>query len=497
MSKSKPPSSGAKPRVLRKLGHFERFQASLITMGLSCGTIVTNLYRIPQHLRDSHNKLVDALEVAVADTIRKHHLLQVGIIGETTKKSAWVQLDEINLRDHIVWKTVDPNDDYYAKLDEITARELDAKFDHYATRPGWRLIVLELEGQNQLEVMLIWSHMCMDGNGGKIFHETLLQSLNTPNLPPLDNHTFKTTTTAENMTPPQNVIAKFRTTAGFAASNVWHELKPPVLAKSKHVSWADIRRAPRKSLLRSFSIDNDTTQKVLSACRSHKTTLTGLLHAATFMSLAHQLPGEKMGSIVAQTPLNLRRFIKPNPKAFSGLEPKQLIFNCVTMMDHIFKKSLVEKVREQSRSVGDDERLSVLEDEMWSAAVFVRGEIQDKLDLGLKNDILGLMGVVGDWDKFHEDEMKKPRVASWLITNVGAIDGHPEGEDPSRWSVERSKFSVSAPAVGSVFNLSVISVKEGRVFIDLTWQEDVMDTDIADRLMADLEKWLHHVAQKA
>lgn len=467
-------------------------------MGLACGPIVTSLYRIPEHLRDSHDKKVDALEAAVADMIRKHPLLQVGVIGEKTKRPSWIQLDEINLKNHIVWKTFDPNDEYDAKLNEITRQELDITFGNFATRPGWRLIVLELEGQNLLEVMFIWNHMCSDGNGGKIFHESLLESLNTPNLPPLENHVFKTTTTAENMLPPQNVIAKYKITPKFAATTVWEELKPPMLAsKSAYVSLADITMTPRKTQIRGFSVDNESTQKILSACRSHKTTLTGLLHAAAFMSLVHQLPEEKLAGIISQTPLNLRRFIKSSPKAHSKLEPKQLIANYVTMMDHVFKKSVVQKVHQQSRSVGDEEQFSALEEEMWSAAVFIRGEIKDKLDLGLKNDLVGLMGVVGDWDKFHRDELKKPRTASWLVSNVGVVDGQNDGDEASHWSIERSKFSLSACVVGALFNIGVISVKGKDLFVDLSWQDGIVDTGIADQLVSDLEKWLRHVAEKA
>ncbi|KAI8712031.1 hypothetical protein NCS52_01468300 [Fusarium sp. LHS14.1] len=495
---SKSTSSSAKPVVLRKLGHFERFQMSLMTMELACGTIVTCQYRIPEHLQDSHDKQVDALEAAVAHTIRKHHLLQVGVIGEKTKRPSWIQLDEINLKNHIDWTTADPNDEYGAKRNEITVRELDAKLGNFATRPLWRLLVLELEGQNVLEVMFIWNHMCTDGNGGKIFHESLLESLNTPNLPPLENHSFKTTTTAENMLPPQNVIAKFKITPGFAATNAWSELKPPMLeSKTAYVSWAGIRRIPRKTEIRSFNIDNESTQKILSACRSHKTTLTGLIHAAAFMSLAHQVPDEKLASIIAETPLNLRRFIKPNPKAHSGLQPEQLIANYVTMMDHVFKKSLVQKVRQQSRSVGDEERFAALEEEMWSAATSIRGEIKDKLDLGLKNDLVGLMGLVGDWDKYHKDELKKPRKHSWLVSNVGVINGHNDGDEASLWTIKRSKFSLSACVRGCIFNIGVISVKGKDLFIDLSWQDGIVDAGIADQLNADLEGWLRHVAEKA
>ncbi|KAM5365313.1 hypothetical protein ACJZ2D_011096 [Fusarium nematophilum] len=93
----------AKPRVIRKLGHFERFEVSLQMLELCCGTMVTCLYNIPQDLRNSHEKLVNVVELAVADTLAQHPLLQVGLVGERTRKPAWVQLDQVDLAQQIEW----------------------------------------------------------------------------------------------------------------------------------------------------------------------------------------------------------------------------------------------------------------------------------------------------------------------------------------------------------------------------------------------------------
>ncbi|KAF4955653.1 hypothetical protein FSARC_11801 [Fusarium sarcochroum] len=499
MSTSRPRDT-EQPKI-RRLGHFERFQNSLQTMDLYRGTSITCLYHIPESLRNStsHNDLVHTLELAVADTINQHPLLQVGIVNERTRRAAWSRIDQVNLADHIEWKLINPLDNYDDTLQELSQRHLDTKFENRATRPGWRLVVLELEEQNLLEIMFVWCHANCDGTGGKIFHETLLQSLNSVMTGAcqvsLENHFYRTTASAENMLPQQEIIAKYRITPKFALNSIWHELKPPMfVSKSTYVSWADITTAPCKTQLRTLCISQVTLQKVLAACRSHKTTLTGLLHGITLVCLVGQLSESKIASIMAETPLNLRRFIKPESKASPTIDPARLIGNYVTRMEHHFGKGLVSKIWRLTQSVGVEERFTALEQDMWAAAVLLRQDIQAKLDLGLKNDVVGLMAVVTDWEKYQKDELAKPRAASWLITNLGEIDGVCKAEDKSCWSIERSKFSLAAGVTSPMFNISVISAKSNDLCIDVSWQDGLIDSAIGDRLIEGIDKWLNHVA---
>ncbi|KAM0546622.1 hypothetical protein ACHAPJ_010760 [Fusarium lateritium] len=401
MSTSK--SQNIKQPIIRRLGHFERLQNSLQTMDLYRGTSITCLYNIPESLRNptSHDDLVQTLEHAVADTISRHPLLQVGIIKERTRRAAWSRIDQVNLAEHIQWKIINPLDSYDNTLQDLTQGHLDTKFENRATRPGWRLVVLKLDDRNLLEVMFIWCHANCDGTGGKIFHETLLQSLNSVMTgtcqTSLENHIYQTTASAENMLPQQEIIAKYRITPKFALTSVWHELKPPIfVSKSTYVSWADITRAPCKTRIRSLRIGQVTLQEVLSACRSHKTTPTGLLHGIKLVCLVGELPESKIASVMAETPLNLRRFIKPENKASPPTDPTRLVGNYVTRMEHHFGKGLVNKIWNLTQSVNAEERFTALEEDVWATAALVRQEMQVKLDLGLKNDLVGLMAVVGD-----------------------------------------------------------------------------------------------------
>ncbi|KAH6889781.1 alcohol acetyltransferase-domain-containing protein [Thelonectria olida] len=497
---SKSTSKGAKPQILRKMGQFESFQTSFYVMELYCGTMIACRYSIPEHLRDpsTHSKLVDTLERAVADTISQHPLLQVGMVKEKSKRPAWAKIDSIDLAQHIEWRAVEGVEKYGGIRKDVIVRQLDTRFESLATRPGWRLVVLKLEYDNTLEVMFTWNHCNTDGTGGKIFHQTLLESLNNlkekPDGPSLENHIWKTTVSAQTMMPPQNVIAKYKLTPGYTATTIWKELKPPVFAgKAEFASWGPFKLTPRETQIRTLSIDNDTLQKVLAVCRSHKTTLTGLLHGIAFVSLAPQLPEDQVAAMMGGTPLNLRRFIKANPPAYPWLEPNKIVGNFVTKMDHEFDKTLVVKVRDAARGAGTEaERFSALEGEVWSTAVTVRRELQDKLDLGLKNDAVGLMAVVGDWQKYQKDQMKKPRHGSWMVTNVGVIDGQPKGTS-NGWSIQGSSFSLSANVLASMFSISTVAVKGGDLAVDVSWQDHIVDAGVGERLSVDLKSWLNHI----
>lgn len=467
-------------------------------------TSITCQYKIPENLRDpaSHEKLVQFFELAVADTVNQHPLLQVGLIGERTKKPTWIQLDQLDFSQHIEWEIVTDMTTFDKKLEDLTLQKLDNRITDYSVRPGWRIVVLKLEELGILEAMFVWNHIQADGTGARIFHQTLLGSLNSlangPELPPLENHIWKTTVSVKTMLPPQEVLAKYRITPGFAASTIWKELKPPMfVSKSAFVSWAAVTQKPNKTGIRSLTVNDDTVRKLLAACRTHKTTVTGLMHGIAFVSLASQVEDDKVASMMGETPLSLRRFIKPkSPKYPDLVDPEKLIGNYVSKMDHEVDKSVVQKVRELSKNAAEGEKFAALEEQMWAVSVQIRGEIQAKLDLGLKNDVVGLMGVVTDWEKYHYDEMKKPRVVSWLVTNVGAIDGQPTTEGPSSWSIERSKFSLSANVISPVFDVAVISTKGKDMFIDITWQDGIVDDKIADQLTEDFKGWLDFIASK-
>ncbi|KAK7422532.1 Alcohol acetyltransferase [Neonectria punicea] len=473
-------------------------------LDLYCGTIVTCRYAIPENLQgaDHHDELVGFWERAVAHTVFQHPLLQVGIIKRNSKKPAWIHLDRIDLSQLIEWRILDNPEKYEAMSNIIRQEQTDTKFPGDATQPGWRMVVLQLDTEELLEVMFVWNHTNLDGTGGKIFHETLLQSLNSVREDSslvLDNHSFKPNATIKTMPPPLTTVGEFSFTAGFAATIIWKELKPPMFKKKlpPHITRTPLSLTPLRTQSRTLSIDDETLKNVLVACREHKTTLTGLLHGISLVSLVNHLKDEPLTAIASATPLNVRRLIPSKPSAYPELEPSTAMANYVSRMGHKFDEVLVSKIRDQAQSATTEaERIATLEDLMWSVSTTVREEIQAKIDLGFKNELCGLMGVVGDYRGYMKDQLNHQRASSWLVTNLGVIDGAKGTSSAEDWTIKRASFSLGANVLGPLFVVSPIAVKGGDLTIGVSWQDQVIDSRIGEAAAADLGTWLRHLGSK-
>ncbi|KAL7927967.1 alcohol acetyltransferase domain-containing protein [Trichoderma austrokoningii] len=437
--------------IIRPLGHLENFQSALYLLGLYRGTIVTCRYNIPDEFVDesAQEQLMNKLELAIAAAVLQHPFLRVGIINDDSKCPYWVQLSNIDLAHHIQWQQlVEGSVEEYQTLYNSSLREqLDTEFSNLRTRPGWRIVVLRSKGKpSQLDLIFVWNHSIVDGMSGKIFQETVLRHLNHPvavaERPELQNHVLRLTA-AERLPPPMNKMAKFPVTLAFAAATTWQELKPSFLVgeNSMNATWAPIRRKPYETTQRIISLDSGTLQNILSACRRNKTTLTGLLHAAV---LATQLTEKEAPAFASISALNMRRYMPS--KSVDDLESEidQTMANFVSRHIHKFDKALVKKIRDLAavsrEPATPSERncqpslqiiagTDALMDILWTVAARVRGELQRRLDLGLKNDIVVLMGLVGDWRSQMKEELKKPRTVAWNVTNLGVMDGKLEATE--------------------------------------------------------------------
>lgn len=486
----------------------------------------------------AQEQLMNKLEHAIAAAILQHPFLQVGIVDDDSKSPHWVQLETINLAHHIQWQLLIEGsaEEYQSFYNNSLGEQLDTKFSNLRTRPAWRIVVLRSEGKlSHLDLMFVWNHPIVDGMSGKIFQETLLRHLNHPvsvaERPLLQNHVLRLASTAERLPPPMEKMAKFPVTFAFAAATAWQELKPSFLSgeQSMNATWAPIRPEPYETTQRIISLDNGTLQNILSACRQHKTTLTGLLHAAVLISLAAQLMEQEAPAFASVTALNLRRHMPSNSMDRLGFEADQTMANFVSRQIHKFDETLVRKIRDLAAicresatpSKGNCEPnlqelagTDALTDVLWAIAARVRGELQERLDLGLKNDIVGLMGLVRDWPSQMKQDLKKPRATAWNVTNLGVMDGKlggaeivqaqdanndndmPNGVSDSKcWSVSRAVFSLSADVTGAFIHISPMAIKGGDLTIEVSWQRGLIDDNICERLTAGVEEWLRCVGQ--
>lgn len=188
--------------------------------------------------------------------------------------------------------------------------------------------------------------------------------------------------------------------------------------------------------------------------------------------------------------------------------------NIVGRLTHRFDPSIISMIRSggsdgspdithiSSNKKTEKQVLSPgVEEAIWSVAAKVRSEIQERLDMGLRDNELGMMRFADDFRGFVKGTLNRPRVCTFLVSNLVLIDGEPDrqanqGSERSKWTIKRAAFTLSAHVNGAGIHLGVITVKGGDMVIDLTWQRGVVDDEICEQLGEDLETWLGHIAMQ-
>lgn len=504
---AQPSKGNDKARVIRRLGHMEKMQSAMHAIRQMCSTLITCRYAIPQSLLQSagshsnEGSLENFVLSAIAHSVLEHPLLLVAQINEDSAQPSWVRVDSIDLDHHVTWVTVEEDEDYEARFQEQTKWNLDTWYTDLETKPGWRITILRPGAESHyFDLIFSWNHAHIDGVGGKVFHETLLRHLNTTSslisrTPPpyLAGRTRVLEVPSKlNLPPPQEKLIKHPISAKYTGKTLWKELKPPFLGKKdpSDAYWCPIREDTYGSIYRYVTVGPDTTKGLLAACRKHNTTLTGLLHGLCLVSLALQLES-KAKALASGTALDQRRFMPTKPAAYPWYEPQKALCNLVTIMRHVFPAEVVDEIRIKCRSAkSQTDTLAAVEDIVWSAALQTRREMQDRLDLGLKDDITGLLKFIKDWRGQMRDEAKKPRGSTWAVTNLGAMDGG-DGE----WKITRALFQIPAEQAAAAFGIACVSVKGGDFNAIINWQQGVLDDSMGDKLASNLQVWMEHMGR--
>ncbi|KAI1496431.1 alcohol acetyltransferase-domain-containing protein [Biscogniauxia marginata] len=507
------PEDGAVIKLLRYLGNNEKYQLTMYLLDQYRGTSVSCRYRIPPRLEnlDAQTELVSEVQGAIARMVLKHPVLQVGIVDADSKTPRWVQLDSIRLSHHIEWKFLDSPVDFEESSRLVTISQLDATYTDLDRCPGWKIVVLHQRETNLLEVLFTWNHPHADGMSGKIFHQDLLRCLNNTGGDEIElqlhEDALKLPQSPLRLPPPIEQATKLPITLGFAMKTLWQEFRPPILCRgTAQATWAPIHTSPYKTQLRVFTVENDILVKILSACRQHKTTLTGLMHGLMLVSLASRLEAKVAPAFQSITALNLRPYVPSSPPGYPWLEPERTMGNYVTIMPHEFDEALVTNIRLElpPKTTAGECLTANLMNQIWSAAADVRRGIERKQELGVKNDNVGLMKFVGDWQQQMSDTARRPRQNSWFITNLGVLDGKPKldeatssGGQDGTWSVRRAQFSTSAETTSAALIISPMTVAGEHLCVVGTWQDCIFDVRLGEQVMADLEKWLIEIGSQA
>lgn len=488
------------------------------------GTVLSCRYEIPPRLApaESRTQLEQAVKVAVVDTIMRHPMMQVGLIDSTSKSPSWIQLQSLDMGQHIKWVYLEANDDFEQTVQATFCAKLDERFPDLSIRqPGWWITVFRQGDAPMMEVMLFWNHPQFDGVGAKVLHEDFLEMLNADNgaheRTGLDGSILTLPQATPLLPTPIECLNSLPVDPLFLAKMFWDEVRPHCLNRdASQAAWCPIRSTPYKTQYRAFFIDEESLLAILALCRKNKTTITALLHGLALISFSSHLNRAVAPGFQSSTIVDHRRNLSPAPPDAPWGRQDRAVANYVTQAFHRYGPKLVTRIRSKlPADATQGKHLSAeLQRELWAASARSRREIVNKLNSGGRNDLVGAFKYVTDWEKTMKGQARKKRQFSWLVTNVGVVgggntpkpldstttgsttNGESKPNDAQRWSIARAQFGVSVEVPSAAILFSPVSVAGRGMCVGATWPDCAVDAVLGDRIMGDMKRWLDQLASQ-
>jgi hypothetical protein len=347
---------------------------------------------------------------------------------------------------------------------------------------------------------------------GKLFHQKLLASLHGSTLEGIKqdwSEAIKFPHASHHFPPATEQLVKLPVSTRVLLKAVWEDNRPSSFFKSPNLAnWAPIFTAGYKTRFQVFDVDTSILSKVLLACRHHHTSLTALLHGLALVSLASFQDESRAIAYTSGTAIDQRRFLPSDHPDYPWFKPKETIGNYVTVINHVFQDVLVAQVR--AKVATNDTKGSLSSDLLnliWSTTIRVRGEIKNRLEMGLTDDAVGLMKFVPHWKFQFKKDVKKPRKLSWFVTNLGVLDGQHEQHEQHEqhgnesqstqtdlpeetWYIRRAQFTLSTETPMAALLIAAMTVKSSRLVVTCTWQDGVVEAELVEHLMTDMKRWL-------
>lgn len=509
-----------KPRVLRKLGINETYQLAMYLLDQYRGTTLSCRYEIPSQLAESQAQLENEVKVAVVDTIMRHPMLQVGIINASSKSPSWVQLESLNLTQHIQWVDL-VGHDFEDMVEKTFSNQLDERFpDLSIMQPGWKITIVRQGDTSRpcMEVLFTWNHPWFDAMGAKVFHEDLIKTLHDHNgayeqtMAGLDGNILKLPQQAPLLPIPIEVLTDLPVGVKVLAKALWEDVRPQFLNRdTTWAAWCPIRPSPYKTQYRAFWVEQASVTAILALCRQNKTTITGLINGLALIAFSLHLDTMIAPGFQSSTIVDHRRDLPRAPEDAPWIRSDRAVSNYVTQCLHRWDTDLVTRIRSKlpasTSKHGGVDLSAELQRELWAVSAQNRLEIAQKLEAGLRNDLVGLFKYVTDWKQTMGAMAKKKRQFSWLVTNIGVLDpnlstaGNGGGDnsaskpdDREQWSISRAQFGLSTEVPSAAIAFSPVSVAGRGMSVGASWADCAVEAALGDRIMADMERWLAQLA---
>ena len=441
-------------------------------------------------------------------------MMQVGMTDVTSKTPLWIQLQSLDLTQHVKWLYIGAHDDFEQTVQETFRVHLDDYFpDLSIKQPQWKIAVIRQGNAPLIEVLLTWNHPHFDAVGAKVFHEDFLEILNSTKngayeRTGLDGDILRLPQAPPMLPTPIESLKSLPLDLKFLVKVFWEESKPRFLNRDATLAaWCPIRTSPYKTQYRAFDIDNTSLLAILALCRQNKTTITGLINGLALIAFSSRLDSTAAPAFQSSTIVDHRRNLPPAPPDAPWGSSDRAVGNYVTQVFHRFEPELVARVRSKlppadaNASEGRNRDINMSADlrrELWAASAQNRAEIVRKLDTGLRNDLVGVFKYVSDWQRTMSSLAKKTRQFSWLVTNIGVLDGSGDTQSSAdvikRCSLTRPQFGLSSELPAAAIEFAPVTVAGRGMCVSANWPDCAVDAAFGERIMADLERWLVQLA---
>lgn len=488
------------------------------------GTTLSCRYMIPHRLApaESRTQLEEAVKIAVVGVIMRHPMLQVGIIDVRSGTPSWTQLQKIVLTEYINWLYIEGHDDFEQTVQQTFRYQLDGHLSPdslYIRDPDWKFTIIRQGDAPFMEVLLTWNHPQFDGAGAKVIHEDFLEMLNADSgaYKPTGLHgdTLTLPQTRPVLPEPIESLVSLPVDPKVLGKAFWEDIRPQFLNRDvSYAAWCPIRTRPYKTQCRTFHISNASLLAILALCRHNKTTITGLLNGLALVAFSAHLDATIAPAFQSSTIMDHRRNLPPAPADAPWVRSDRAVSNYVTQCLHTWDTKLVSRVRSKlSAEASDKGALSTnLQHELWAISAQNRLEIVCKLESGLRNDLIGLFKHVTNWHKTMTAMATKKRQFTWLVTNIGVMDGNMPSvnlktetpaasdvvsDDCQNWSISRAQFGLSAETPFAAIEFGAVSVAGGGMCVSAMWLDCAVEEKFGEKIVADMESWLPQLASQS
>lgn len=393
----------------------------------------------------------ELLHEALGNLVDEEPILRCNVFGEKTTEPYFGCID-VDLDNVVLYR---PDISSCQELSDllIPAEKYGYGDEHM---PLWRAYVI---GEDRKELAWVYDHSISDGTSGVLFHQKLLHKMNKKQANNKNSDDSK-------IGPRLEDVIDIRPSWGFSFQFVSSMLKKKLFGGPK--TWTGLPPViPLQSQSELFEFESEYAGQLLTYCRRHKITLTGLLYGVFLQSLRHIIPEEDQKTyddISFCCPVNARKY---NPAL------------CNELGNYVFQFSHKAPLKDNK----------TIEEEAKEVLPALKAALADPAEIKYA---IGLLNYV-DIRNYLNDEFKEQnRTGAMEISNLGSFD-FPSNAD--QINISKLVFSQGVNSLSCYTTLSLVGVKNGPICGSLSVGRDDSNHSICKTLRKEMFQRLDNLLQ--